>query len=55
MTMPSPRKGLRWELRLQDEIRPDFTIDQPDSDEHRGEHREYTESLRDPGSTLVHL
>ena len=30
-----PAKAFAWELRLQDEIRPDFTIDEPDSDEHR--------------------
>ncbi len=27
-----PAKAYQWELRLQDEIRPDFTIDEPDSD-----------------------
>ncbi len=27
-----PAKAYAWELRLQDEIRPDFTIDEPDSD-----------------------
>ncbi len=30
-----PAKAYAWELRLQDEIRPDFTIDEPDSDQHR--------------------
>lgn len=30
-----PAKAFAWELRLQDEIRPDFTIDEVDSDEHR--------------------
>ena len=30
-----PAKAYAWELRLQDEIRPDFTIDEPDSDAHR--------------------
>jgi len=30
-----PEKAYQWELRLQDEIRPGFTIDEPDSDEHR--------------------
>jgi hypothetical protein len=28
-------KAYAWELRLQDEIRPDFTIDEPNSFEHR--------------------
>ena len=27
-----PAKAYAWELRLQDEIRPDFTIDEADSD-----------------------
>ena len=39
-----PEKAYGWELRLQDEIRPDFTIDEPGSDEARagflGAHRE---------------
>ncbi len=26
-----PEKAYQWELRLQDEIRPDFTLDEPDS------------------------
>jgi hypothetical protein len=30
-----PAKAYAWELRLQDEIRPDFTIDEPNSDQHR--------------------
>jgi Eco57I restriction-modification methylase len=30
-----PAKAYAWELRLQDEIRPDFTIDEPKSFEHR--------------------
>jgi hypothetical protein len=30
-----PAKAYAWELRLQDEIRPDFTIDEPGSDAHR--------------------
>ena len=30
-----PAKAYAWELRLQDEIRPDFTIDEPDSDASR--------------------
>jgi len=30
-----PAKAYAWELRLQDEIRPDFTIDEPGSDEAR--------------------
>jgi hypothetical protein len=32
-----PAKAYAWELRLQDEIRPDFTIDEPNSAEHRAE------------------
>jgi hypothetical protein len=28
-------KAYAWELRLQDEIRPDFTIDEPSSNEAR--------------------
>ena len=40
-----PAKAYAWELRLQDEIRPDFTIDEPGSDAARArflhaEHRE---------------
>ena len=30
-----PAKAYAWERRLQDEIRPDFTIDEPGSDQHR--------------------
>jgi hypothetical protein len=30
-----PARAYAWELRLQDEIRPDFTIDEPGSDEAR--------------------
>ena len=30
-----PAKAYAWELSLQDEIRPDFTIDEPGSDEAR--------------------
>jgi hypothetical protein len=30
-----PAKAYAWELRLQDELRPDFTIDEPGSDEAR--------------------
>jgi hypothetical protein len=30
-----PAKAYAWELRLQDEIRPDFTLDEPGSDEAR--------------------
>jgi len=30
-----PAKAYQWELRLQDEIKPDFTIDEPGSDEYR--------------------
>jgi len=30
-----PAKAYAWELRLQDEIRPDFTIDEPESDAYR--------------------
>ncbi len=45
-----PAKAYAWELRLQEEIRPDFTIDEPGSDEARAkflkEHeREASESL----------
>ncbi len=45
-----PAKAYAWELRLQDEIRPDFTIDEPASDEARAkflnEHdREVREAL----------
>jgi len=32
-----PAKAYAWELRLQDEIRPDFTIDEPNSDQHRAQ------------------
>ncbi|WP_437491948.1 BREX-6 system adenine-specific DNA-methyltransferase PglX [Sorangium sp. So ce1014] len=30
-----PAKAYAWELRLKDEIRPDFTLDEPGSDGHR--------------------
>ena len=30
-----PAKAYAWELRLQDEIRPDFTIDEPNAADHR--------------------
>lgn len=30
-----PAKAYAWELRLQDEIKPEFTIDEPGSDEAR--------------------
>jgi hypothetical protein len=30
-----PEKAFAWELRLQDELRPDFTLDEPDADAHR--------------------
>ena len=30
-----PAKAYAWELRLQDEMRPEFTIDEPGSDEAR--------------------
>jgi len=30
-----PAKAYEWELRLKDEISPDFTIDEPNSDEYR--------------------
>ena len=30
-----PAKAYAWELRLQDEIRPEFTIDEPESDRYR--------------------
>ena len=32
-----PAKAYAWELRLQDEIRPDFIIDEPNSAEHRAQ------------------
>jgi hypothetical protein len=32
-----PVKAYAWELRLQDEIEPQFTIDEPDSDQHRAQ------------------
>ena len=32
-----PAKAYAWELRLQDEIRPDFTIAEPNSDLHRAQ------------------
>ena len=32
-----PAKAYAWELRLQDEIRPDFTIDEPNSNQHRAQ------------------
>jgi hypothetical protein len=44
-----PEKAFQWELRLQDEIRPDFTIDEVDSDAARkrfeAEHPEKVEEL----------
>ena len=45
-----PAKAYAWELRLQDEIRPDFTIDEPGSNEARAKffadhHREAQEIL----------
>ena len=44
-----PAKAYAWELRLQDEIRPDFTIDEEDSDEHRerflAEHADEAEAI----------
>jgi hypothetical protein len=45
-----PAKAYAWELRLQDEIRPDFTIDEPGSDAARakflGEQKRQAEELR---------
>ncbi|MBI4818896.1 MAG: BREX-6 system adenine-specific DNA-methyltransferase PglX [Deltaproteobacteria bacterium] len=45
-----PAKAYAWELRLQDEIKPDFTIDEPGSDEYRGkflaEHPRDAEEIR---------
>lgn len=45
-----PAKAYAWELRLQDEIRPGFTIDEPGSDEARAkflaEHAKQAEELR---------
>ena len=46
-----PAKAYGWELRLQDEIRPDFTIDEEDSDEHRerflSEHADDAAAIRE--------
>ncbi len=46
-----PAKAYAWELRLQDEIRPDFTIDEADSAEHRQrflqDHPDEAAALRD--------
>ncbi len=45
-----PAKAYEWELRLQDEIGPDFTIDEADSDERRqqfaAEHPDIMEELK---------
>jgi hypothetical protein len=45
-----PAKAYAWELRLQDEIRPDFTIDEPGSDEARArflaDHERQAQDLR---------
>jgi len=45
-----PAKAYQWELRLQDEIRPDFTIDENGSDEYRArfleEHTAKAEEIR---------
>lgn len=45
-----PAKAYAWELRLQDEIRPDFTIDEPGSDQARkkflAEHAKLAADLR---------
>lgn len=45
-----PAKAYAWELRLQDEIRPAFTIDEPGSDEYRakflGEHEREAAEIR---------
>lgn len=45
-----PAKAFAWELRLQDEIRPDFTIDEPGSDDARdaflAAHADEAEALR---------
>jgi hypothetical protein len=45
-----PAKAYAWELRLQDEIRPDFTIDEPGSDEVRArflaDHADEAASIR---------
>jgi hypothetical protein len=38
-----PAKAYAWELRLQDEIRPDFTIDEPGSNEARATFLEHHE------------
>lgn len=49
-----PAKAYAWELRLQDEIRPDFTIDEPGSDEARArfvaEHPAEAAALREKES-----
>lgn len=46
-----PARAYAWELRLQHEICPDFTIDEPDAPEHRArfleEHPEQAAELRD--------
>jgi hypothetical protein len=45
-----PAKAFAWELRLQDEIRPDFTLDEPNSNQHRAqflqEHPDEAEAAR---------
>jgi hypothetical protein len=43
-----PAKAYAWELRLQDEIRPDFMIDEPGSDEARARFlRDHASEARD--------
>lgn len=43
-----PAKAYAWELRLQDEIRPDFTIDEPGSDAARAQFlTDHAEQARD--------
>lgn len=46
-----PAKAYAWELRLQHEIKPDFTIDEPDSDAYRArflaEHPDEAEAIRE--------
>jgi len=46
-----PAKAYAWELRLQDEIRPDFTIDEPGSNESRA--RFLKEHDREAGEILA--
>lgn len=47
-----PAKAYAWELRLQDEIRPDFTIDEPGSDAARAKF--LAEHEREAAEILAH-